>query len=472
MCLFTIEIQWKGVHESQHEKVLSVTGDGIIQSPDFPNTYPRNTVIVWRLVAVTESSRIQLTFDPRFGLEDAEDGICKYDYVEVEEPVGDVVLGRWCGSEMVPGPQVSKGNQILIRFVSDEYFPSDPGFCIRYSLLQQRQPEPEAPAAMPAWMQSVDVLSEAVAGFSTMEEVMKYLEPDRWQVDIDDLYKPTWQVLGKSFFHQKKARVGVVDLNLLREEVRLYSCTPRNFSVSLREELKRTDAIFWPSCLLVKRCGGNCACCSHNCYDCQCSPTKVAKKYHEEGPPLNRNFLDGVFTPGHHLDGIASVVCPIDTTARKYSQTAPEPEPVISDNEAINKTFVNRNPRNLEQMALAVKDRGWATVWPSRQYYHRLVFRRTQHHITAEVYSSDSIDPVLTCSTKEWALKRELGSTRSVAACRAVGEVLAQRCREAGITRIVYREVPWKFRSESNQTFWTAMKEGGIMLSEPRRKFI
>lgn len=70
----------------------------------------------------------------------------------------------------------------------------------------QRQPEPEAPAAMPAWMQSVDVLSEAVAGFSTMEEVMKYLEPDRWQVDIDDLYKPTWQVLGKSFFHQKKAR--------------------------------------------------------------------------------------------------------------------------------------------------------------------------------------------------------------------------------------------------------------------------
>ncbi|XP_016323245.1 39S ribosomal protein L18, mitochondrial-like [Sinocyclocheilus anshuiensis] len=159
-------------------------------------------------------------------------------------------------------------------------------------------------------------------------------------------------------------------------------------------------------------------------------------------------------------------------SSRKSSQTAPEPEPAISNNEAINKTFVNRNPRNLEEMALAVKDRGWATVWPSKQYYQRLVFRRTQHHITAEVYSSDSIDPVLSCSTKEWALKRELGSTRSVAACRAVGEVLAQRCREAGITRIVYREVPWKFRSESNQTFWTAMKEGDVMLSEQRQKFI
>ncbi len=133
------------------------------------------------------------------------------------------------------------------------------------------------------------------------------------------------------------------------------------------------------------------------------------------------------------------------------------------------------------------------------------MFRRTQHHITAEVYSSDSVDPVLSCSTKEWALKRELGTTRSVTACRAVGEVLAQRCLEAGITRMVYREVPWKFRSESvsvyffpfnsifevlyinggnaqtnschffplqNQTFWTAMKEGGVILGEPRRKFI
>lgn len=92
------------------------------------------------------------------------------------------------------------------------------------------------------------------------------------------------------------------------------------------------------------------------------------------------------------------------------------------------------------------------------------MFRRTQHHITAEVYSSDFIDPVLSCSTKEWALKRELGSTRSVAACRAVGEVLAQRCHEAGITRIVYREVPWKFRSESVSFFFLFFKYYTLMV--------
>lgn len=251
----------------------------MLQSPGFPLTYPRNTALVWRLVA-TNNMRIQLTFDERFGLEDPEDGTCKYDFVEIEDPTESGVLGRWCGSQSPPASHSSKGSQIRIRFVSDEYFPSEPGFCIRYSLLPASVSEIKVPAVPPQSQQGLEEVSEAVANLGTVEEVMKYLEPERWQLDMEELYKPTWHLLGKSFIHNKKARGGA-DLNLLREEVQLYSCTPRNFSVSLREELKRTDAIFWPSCLLVKRCGGNCACCSHRCYDCQCVPSRVTKKYHE-----------------------------------------------------------------------------------------------------------------------------------------------------------------------------------------------
>lgn len=265
-----------GVQESQEEKIITVTGEGVVQSPDFPNTYPRNIMLVWRLVAPS-NTRIQLTFDQRFGLEDPEDGMCKYDFVELEDPNEKSVLGRWCGSQSAPSSHLSKGSQIRIRFTSDEYFPSEPGFCVRYSLQPVR--DLQTPVVPPA-QQDIQELSETVAGLGTVEEVLKYLEPERWQLDMDELYKPTWHVLGKSFILNKKARGGV-DLNQLREDVQLYSCTPRNFSVSLREELKRTDAIFWPSCLLVKRCGGNCACCSHRCYDCRCAPTKVAKKYHE-----------------------------------------------------------------------------------------------------------------------------------------------------------------------------------------------
>lgn len=268
-----------GVQDPQHEKIITVTSNGSIHSPKFPHTYPRNTVLVWRLVAVDENVWIQLTFDERFGLEDPEDDICKYDFVEVEEPSDGTVLGRWCGSSSVPSRQISKGNQIRIRFVSDEYFPSQPGFCIHYTLLVPHHTEAPSPSSLPPSALPLDVLNNAVAGFSTVEELIRYLEPDRWQLDLEDLYRPTWQLLGKAYIHGRKSRV--VDLNLLKEEVRLYSCTPRNFSVSLREELKRTDTIFWPLCLLVKRCGGNCACCHQNCNECQCIPTKVTKKYHE-----------------------------------------------------------------------------------------------------------------------------------------------------------------------------------------------
>ncbi|KAI1887842.1 hypothetical protein AGOR_G00194670 [Albula goreensis] len=158
--------------------------------------------------------------------------------------------------------------------------------------------------------------------------------------------------------------------------------------------------------------------------------------------------------------------------ARCMSQAASQPQPEHDDNEQVSEKFVNRNPRNLEQMALAVKDRGWATVWPSRQYYHRLVFSRSQHHVTAQVMAAGLVEPVLSCSTQEWAVKRELGSTQGVAACQAVGEVLAQRCREAGIRHVTFRVIPWQFRSQAVQKFRTAMKEGGIILSEPRRKYI
>lgn len=82
----------------------------------------------------------------------------------------------------------------------------------------------------------------------------------------------------------------------------------------------------------------------------------------------------------------------------------------------------------------------------------RLVFSRTQHHVTAEVFSCSSPVPVLSCSTKEWALKKELATTNCVAACQAVGDVLAQRCQQAGITRMVYRAIPWTYRSEAVST--------------------
>ncbi|CAH2273512.1 39S ribosomal L18, mitochondrial [Pelobates cultripes] len=149
-----------------------------------------------------------------------------------------------------------------------------------------------------------------------------------------------------------------------------------------------------------------------------------------------------------------------------------KPSPAIQEdteeNEIINPNFINRNPRNLERMALALKDRGWGTVWPTRQYWHRLRLERTQHHVTAFVeHCSGNV--VVSASTREWAVKKHLYSTKDVMACENIGRVLAQRCLEAGISYMVYSEIPWVFKSESVQRFRNAMKEGGVVLNEPRR---
>ncbi|KAJ8798088.1 hypothetical protein J1605_001579 [Eschrichtius robustus] len=74
-----------------------------------------------------------------------------------------------------------------------------------------------------------------------------------------------------------------VDLDRLNDDVKRYSCTPRNYSVNLREELKVTNVVFFPRCLLVQRCGGNCGCGTVSWKSCTCNSGKTVKKYHEVG---------------------------------------------------------------------------------------------------------------------------------------------------------------------------------------------
>ncbi|KAM9313408.1 large ribosomal subunit protein uL18m [Gastrophryne carolinensis] len=150
------------------------------------------------------------------------------------------------------------------------------------------------------------------------------------------------------------------------------------------------------------------------------------------------------------------------------TQTSPAVEIDTNENEVVNPEFTNRNPRNLERMALAVKDRGWGTVWPTRAYWHRLRLERTRRHVTAYVEHSNG-NIVLSASTKEWAVKKHLYSTIDTMACENIGRVLAQRCLEAGINFMLFREIPWIFRCESVQRFRKAMVDSGIKLTEPRR---
>ncbi|XP_074780886.1 large ribosomal subunit protein uL18m isoform X2 [Athene noctua] len=146
-----------------------------------------------------------------------------------------------------------------------------------------------------------------------------------------------------------------------------------------------------------------------------------------------------------------------------------ETEVDTSENEVVSPDFTNRNPRNLEQLALARKERGWKTTWPKREFWHRLRLERTQHYVEAFVERSNG-DVVVSASTQEWAIKKHLYSPKGVTACKNLGRVMARRCLEAGINFVNFKAIiPWEYRCDSIQEFKKAVEEGGVVLCEPRR---
>ncbi|XP_019337564.1 platelet-derived growth factor D isoform X3 [Alligator mississippiensis] len=257
------------------EETISVARNGCIHSPRFPSSYPRNLLLTWRLHS-PENTRIHLAFDNQFGLEEPENDICRYDFVEVEDlsETSTVIRGRWCGHKEVPPRITSKTNQIKITFKSDDYFVAKPGFKSCYSLVGVSYPSPSVTDPT----LTVEALDQTVAAFDTVEELLKHFNPDSWQEDLENLYTDAGHHFRGRSYHDRKSKV---DLDRLNDDVKRYSCTPRNYSVNLREELRLTNVVFFPRCLLVQRCGGNCGCGTANWKSCTCTSGKTVKKYHE-----------------------------------------------------------------------------------------------------------------------------------------------------------------------------------------------
>jgi len=172
--------------------------------------------------------------------------------------------------------------------------------------------------------------------------------------------------------------------------------------------------------------------------------------------------------------GEVSLVRPV--TARMSSQQhAPEPQSPQNEDIKVKKTFINRNPRNLERLSLAPMDRGWGngvpynsgSNFPCRAYYHRIYVDKTQKHVTVylEHYYGRIVFAV---STKDWKIRRQLYKGNDVSACKNLGRLLAERCIRSGIScaqwsmpQQVYDE------SESIRAVYDAIAETGFALEEP-----
>ncbi|XP_013408020.1 39S ribosomal protein L18, mitochondrial [Lingula anatina] len=120
-------------------------------------------------------------------------------------------------------------------------------------------------------------------------------------------------------------------------------------------------------------------------------------------------------------------------------QQKPSEEETLSENDMmVNPNFVNRNPRNLEFMGIAKKRKGWILQYPTKEFYHRLLFGFSAANTWAWVeHSSGKV--LITASTKEWAIKKHMNNSKNVAAAINIGRVIAHRCAMAGITGLHFQ---------------------------------
>jgi len=126
----------------------------------------------------------------------------------------------------------------------------------------------------------------------------------------------------------------------------------------------------------------------------------------------------------------------------------------------------NRNPRNLEKLRIGEKPDGYRLEKAGKQFWNKLTLEITGKHVSASVLHHLGQKPV-DVTTKEWCIKKYLYKTNDASAARLVGQVLAQRCLQTGITEVACFFPEEDRKKEKVALFLKAIEDAGVALSEP-----
>ncbi|CAH1110182.1 unnamed protein product [Psylliodes chrysocephalus] len=127
--------------------------------------------------------------------------------------------------------------------------------------------------------------------------------------------------------------------------------------------------------------------------------------------------------------------------------------------------FTNRNPRNLERLRIGYKPDGYHVEYPDKQFWHKLLLKSSGKYVTASVCHYQNGE-ILTASTSEWAIKKQLYRTIDTSSYVNLGRVLAQRCLQVGLIEISCFIKP-NSPNDKVSLFLKAVEEGGVSLTEP-----
>ena len=75
----------------------------------------------------------------------------------------------------------------------------------------------------------------------------------------------------------------------------------------------------------------------------------------------------------------------------------------------------------------------------------RLVVNRTPRHIYAQVISSDGEKVLASASTVDKAVRGDVKYTGNMNAAEAVGTAIAERAKEAGVTKVAFDRSGYKY---------------------------
>lgn len=128
--------------------------------------------------------------------------------------------------------------------------------------------------------------------------------------------------------------------------------------------------------------------------------------------------------------------------------------------------MINRNPRNLERLRIGYKPDGYHLEKPGRSFWHKLEVNVSGRSVTAEVKHFRN-GPVITASTSEWAIQKQLFKTKDTSAFINLARVLAMRCQQSGITEMScnVEAVP----NSKLDKFLKTIQQEGITLNELSR---
>ncbi|MFN3234755.1 MAG: 50S ribosomal protein L18 [Gammaproteobacteria bacterium] len=92
---------------------------------------------------------------------------------------------------------------------------------------------------------------------------------------------------------------------------------------------------------------------------------------------------------------------------------------------------------------------------------HRLSVHRTPQHMYAQVYSTDGTQVLAAASTVEKELRASLKVTGNVDAAKKIGELIAKRAKEKGVSKVAFDRSGLQYHGRV-KALAEAAREGGL----------